>query len=94
LLYYTDIAHTFAQIFVECSRIIYMSKSNCKNSMLFVRVIFVSEIFNFVVTDCIISKSSTYCYELTAQDAIFGLRNGNKPNLKFCFVLGKFYIPD
>jgi len=39
LLYYIDIAHTFVQIFIECSRINYMSKSNCKNSMLFVRVI-------------------------------------------------------
>jgi len=46
--------------------------------MLFVCVIFVSGIFNFVVTVCIVSISSTYCDELIAQNAIFGLKNGNK----------------
>jgi len=78
VLLYRYRTHTFAQIFIECSRINYVSKSNCKNSMLFVRVIFVSGISNFVVTSCTVSISSTYCHELTARDAIFGLRNDNK----------------
>jgi len=73
-LLYRYRTHTFTQIFIECSRINYVFKSNCKNSMLFVRVIFVSGISNFVVTSCTVSISSTYCHELTARDAIFGLR--------------------
>jgi len=43
-LLYRYRTHTFAQIFIECSRINYVSKSNCKNPMLFVRVTFVSAI--------------------------------------------------
>jgi len=81
VLLYRYQTHIFAQIFIECSRINYVSnksKSNCKNSMLFVRVIFVFKISNFVVTSYTVSVSSTYCHKLTAQDAIFGLRNGNK----------------
>jgi len=70
--------HTFAQIFVYYFRINYVFKSNSKNSMVFICVIFVSGISNFVVTTCTFSISSTYCHELTARDAIFGLRNGNK----------------
>jgi len=85
-LLYRYRTHTFTQIFIE-SRINYVS--NCKNFMLFVCVIFVSGIFNFVVTSCTISIWSTYCHELTARDAIFGLKNDNKKfNLKFFFVLG------
>jgi len=84
LLYYTNIAHTFAHIFVECFCINYVSKSNCKNSMLFVCIIVVSGIPDFVIT---VSISSTYCHE-TARDATFGLRNGNKYFIKkFFFVL-------
>jgi len=59
-------------------RINYVSKANCKNFMLFVHVIFVSGISNFVVINYTVSISSTYCHKLTARDAIFGLRNGNK----------------
>jgi len=70
--------HTFAKIFVYCFRLNYVSKSNSKNSMIFVCVIFVSGISNFVVTSYTVSISSTYYHELTARDAIFGLRNGNK----------------
>jgi len=33
-LLYPYRTHTFAQIFIKCSRINYVSKSNCKNSML------------------------------------------------------------
>jgi len=72
--------------FHRCSCINYVS--NCENSMLFVCVIFVSEISNFVVTDCTVSISSIYCHELTARDAIFGLRNGNKYFNNFFFVFG------
>jgi len=57
--------------------------------MVFVCVIFVSGISNFVVTSCTVSISSTYCHELTDRDTIFELRNGNKYLIKKSFfVLG------
>jgi len=64
--------------------------------MLFVRVIFVSGISNFVVTSCKVSISNIYCHEVTARDAIFGLRNGNKYLIKNFFFHSrhKFRIPD
>jgi len=55
--------------------------------MLFVRVIFVFGISNFVITSCTVFIPSTYCHELIARNAIFGLRSGNKYlNLNFFFV--------
>jgi len=48
--------------------------------MLFVYVIFV-----FGISDFAVSISSTYCHELTARDAIFGLRNDNKYLIKNFF---------
>jgi len=90
LLYYIDFAHIHVRTnFYRCSRINYVSKFNCENSMLFVCVIFVSGISNFMVTGCTVFISSTYCHKLTAPDAIFGLRNDNKYFIKnFFFVLG------
>jgi len=77
VLLYRYRTHTIAQIFIECSRINYVSKSNCKNSILFICVISMSGISNFVVINCTVSISSIYCHELTAWD-IFRLRKDNK----------------
>jgi len=79
--------HTFAQIFIKCSRINYVFKSNCKNSMLFVYVIFVESSISSLQVAQFLHQTYLYYHKLTARDAIFGLRNGNK-YLKFFFVLG------